>query len=293
MRNLRRNGGAVLDERDVRLIALLEANARASLAELARALSHLAAERQRTAEAAGGSSACSRLHRRARPEKLGLSIGAYIRIQPAMGELARVAEIVKTIPEIVECDRITGEDCFVAKVFVAKVEDLEGVIDRLIPYARTNTSIIQSSPVPRGCRDTPERAAIACLLVIAELDRQSVAQRLVVLRKRDGPAARIKSGHDDTGAWALSNRHRDPVPGVVHVALGVPHRLQPLRLRLRGRIPGADDDLGRPGRKLDLAPSRASTSRRRARRAPPSARCAPPSAETSTRPTVRPLPATA
>ena len=83
------------------------------------------------------------------PRSLGLPIGAYIRIQPAMGELARVAQLVKEIPEIVECDRVTGEDCFIAKVFVARVEDLEGVIDRLIPYARTNTSIIQSSPVQR------------------------------------------------------------------------------------------------------------------------------------------------
>jgi len=66
-----------------------------------------------------------------------------------MGELGRVAAIVRDIPEIVECDRITGEDCFIAKLFVATVEDLEAVIDRLIPYAQTNTSIIQSSPVPR------------------------------------------------------------------------------------------------------------------------------------------------
>ena len=65
-----------------------------------------------------------------------------------MGELSRVAEIVKSIPEIVECHRITGEDCFIAKVFVEEVVELERVIDRLLPYARTNTSIIQSSPVP-------------------------------------------------------------------------------------------------------------------------------------------------
>jgi Lrp/AsnC family leucine-responsive transcriptional regulator len=83
------------------------------------------------------------------PGSLGLGIGAYIRIRPAMGELARVAQIVADIPEIVECDRVTGEDCFVAKAFVANVADLESVIDRLIPFARTSTSIIQSSPVPR------------------------------------------------------------------------------------------------------------------------------------------------
>jgi Lrp/AsnC family leucine-responsive transcriptional regulator len=37
----------------------------------------------------------------------------------------------------------------VAKVFVPRVDDLERVIDQLILFAQTNTSIIQSSPVRR------------------------------------------------------------------------------------------------------------------------------------------------
>nr|WP_268939779.1 Lrp/AsnC ligand binding domain-containing protein [Paremcibacter congregatus] len=50
---------------------------------------------------------------------------------------------------IIECDRITGEDCFMVKAYVRSVEDLERIIDEIIPYAMTNTSIIQSSPVER------------------------------------------------------------------------------------------------------------------------------------------------
>ena len=46
------------------------------------------------------------------------------------------------------CDRVTGEDCFIARVHVRSVADLERVIDRIIPHAMTNTAIIQSSPVP-------------------------------------------------------------------------------------------------------------------------------------------------
>jgi Lrp/AsnC family transcriptional regulator, leucine-responsive regulatory protein len=138
----------MLDERDRMLIALLEANPRTPLAELARGLGispQSVGERLARLQEDGVLSFAVRLA----PEKLGLPISAYIRIQPAMGELARVAEIVRTIPEIVECDRVTGEDCFIARVFVADMASLERVIDRLIPYARTNTSIVQSSPVPR------------------------------------------------------------------------------------------------------------------------------------------------
>lgn len=147
MTNAARNGG-LLDQRDVRLIALLEADPRASLAELARALAispQSVGDRLKRLADIGVLGFAVKLD----PQRLGLSIGAYIRIQPAMGELARVTEVVKAIPEIVECHRITGEDCFVARVFVETVGDLERVIDRLIPYARTNTSIIQSSPVPQ------------------------------------------------------------------------------------------------------------------------------------------------
>ena len=51
--------------------------------------------------------------------------------------------------EIVECDRITGDDCFIAKVHVRSVEEIESVTDRLNIYAKTNTSLVQSSPVTR------------------------------------------------------------------------------------------------------------------------------------------------
>ncbi|MEL6320380.1 MAG: Lrp/AsnC ligand binding domain-containing protein, partial [Cyanobacteria bacterium J06626_14] len=56
---------------------------------------------------------------------------------------------VAEIEEIVECDRVTGDDCFIARAYVKSANELERIIDRLIPYAQTNTSMIQSSPVKR------------------------------------------------------------------------------------------------------------------------------------------------
>lgn len=149
MKNNRRTVSANLDTVDHRLIAALTDNARISLADLGRVLGmspQSAADRMRRLEDVG---VISGFTAKLEPEALGLSVGAYIRVRPAMGELQRVAALLADIPEIIECDRITGEDCFMAKVFVARIEDLERVIDRLIPYAQTNTSIIQSSPVIR------------------------------------------------------------------------------------------------------------------------------------------------
>jgi Lrp/AsnC family transcriptional regulator, leucine-responsive regulatory protein len=44
---------------------------------------------------------------------------------------------------------VTGEDCFIARAHLKSVDDLERLIDQIIPHAMTNTSIIQSSPVKR------------------------------------------------------------------------------------------------------------------------------------------------
>lgn len=83
------------------------------------------------------------------PAALGLPLAAWLRVRPIPGQLHKEAEILRKLPEIVECDRITGEDCFIARAHVRSVGDLEKLIDQVIPYAMTNTSIIQSSPVKR------------------------------------------------------------------------------------------------------------------------------------------------
>jgi Lrp/AsnC family leucine-responsive transcriptional regulator len=149
MPNHRRNESVELDESDRRLIEALDRNARTSTADLARLIGlspQSTSDRIKRLEDLG---VIAGFTVRLDPTALGLGIGAYIRIRPAMGELQRVTKLVTDIREIVECDRVTGEDCFVAKVFVPRVDDLERVIDRLVPFAQTNTSIIQSSPVRR------------------------------------------------------------------------------------------------------------------------------------------------
>lgn len=83
------------------------------------------------------------------PAALGLPLAAWLRIRPVPGNLHKVASLLDELQEIVECDRITGEDCFIAKAHIASVLELERLIDRINPYAMTNTSIIQSSPVPK------------------------------------------------------------------------------------------------------------------------------------------------
>ncbi len=144
-----RNKNSVLDAVDARLLRLLATDARTSFADLGRAVGlspPSVAERLRQLEQAGiieGYAAALD------PKSIGLPVAAYLRIRPMPGKLHKVVEVIEGIEAIVECDRVTGEDCFIAKAHVASVEALETLIDKIIPHAMTNTSIIQSTPVKR------------------------------------------------------------------------------------------------------------------------------------------------
>ena len=81
---------------------------------------------------------------------------ASVRVRPMPGQLQRITELVKTIPEIIECHRVTGEDCFIMKVVVGRVELLEGVLDELLRYGNTTSSIVQSTPVSLRAPPLPE-----------------------------------------------------------------------------------------------------------------------------------------
>jgi Lrp/AsnC family leucine-responsive transcriptional regulator len=82
------------------------------------------------------------------PAAVGLPVAAWVRVRPGPGQLMKIAELAVGMPEVVECHRITGEDCFLLKVFVPAVDQLETVLDRFLLYGQTTSSIVQSSPVP-------------------------------------------------------------------------------------------------------------------------------------------------
>jgi Lrp/AsnC family transcriptional regulator, leucine-responsive regulatory protein len=84
---------------------------------------------------------------------LGLGVGAHVRLRALPGQAPKVLQLLYDTPEVIEADRVTGEDCFQAKVIVKDVDALEVVIDRFVPFASTDTAIIQSSPV---CRRLPK-----------------------------------------------------------------------------------------------------------------------------------------
>jgi Lrp/AsnC family transcriptional regulator, leucine-responsive regulatory protein len=151
------------DATDIALLQELQDDARLSLAELGRRVglsSPAVADRLERLEEAG---VIRGYRAEIDPRALGYELAVVLRIRPAPRELKQVAELAQRTPEVVECHRITGDDCYLMKAHVRDVDHMEEVIDRFAIYGQTTTSIVQSSPVARRSLQTPARTALSRL----------------------------------------------------------------------------------------------------------------------------------
>jgi len=137
---------AQLDEIDRRIVGELQAAPRLRTAELARRVglsSPAVADRLRRLEDTGVLSYRAEVD----PRAAGYPIFAIIRISPSGGGLRLIPGIAREVPNVTECYRITGEDCFFMKVYLRSMDELEPVLDLFTPHGKTTTSIVHSVPV--------------------------------------------------------------------------------------------------------------------------------------------------
>ncbi|WP_151179441.1 Lrp/AsnC family transcriptional regulator [Hypericibacter terrae] len=90
------------------------------------------------------------------PAALGLPIAAIVRIRPMPGQLPKIAKLAQSLPQVAECHRITGEDCFLMKIHLESLDALDPLLDRFLVFGQTTTSILQSSPVPSRAPPLPD-----------------------------------------------------------------------------------------------------------------------------------------
>ena len=136
-----------IDRVDVTILRELCADARIPRAELSRRVGLSApsvSDRIRRLEDVG---IIAGYGARIDPSRLGYGLTVLIRARPSPGEMANMIEAIRATPQIVACDRVSGEDCFVARAHVRDVAEMEAVIDRIVPFGATNSSVVQSSPV--------------------------------------------------------------------------------------------------------------------------------------------------
>src|SRR5215471_9352356 len=148
-----RSGKSVLDGTNLDLLRQLRSAPRIAISELARRVGMSApAVRDRIArlEDLG---VIARWRLELDPVALGFPVLAFVRVRPMPGQLPKIAELAQRIPQVVECHRTTGEDCFIMKVYFVAMEELDQVLDQFLAHGQTTTSLVQSTPVPS--RDLP------------------------------------------------------------------------------------------------------------------------------------------
>jgi Lrp/AsnC family leucine-responsive transcriptional regulator len=144
-----------LDAIDHKIISELATDGRVSFAELGRRTnlsSPAVTERVKRLEQAG---VIRGYRAEIDPRALGYQLTAIVRVKPAVRQLTKIAELANEIPQVEECLRITGEDCFYIKLHLGSIEELPSVLDQFLLYGETTTSIVNATPVPR--RDPPAR----------------------------------------------------------------------------------------------------------------------------------------
>jgi Lrp/AsnC family leucine-responsive transcriptional regulator len=139
----------MLDALDQNILAVLLRDSRTSLKELAQQVglsSPSVSERLRRLEERGVIRAFTI---EIDPQALGYQLQAIVRIRPLPGKLHIVQRLIKEIPEFCECYKVTGDDCYVARLFVRSIEQLDTILDRIADRAETSTAIVKSQPITR------------------------------------------------------------------------------------------------------------------------------------------------
>jgi Lrp/AsnC family transcriptional regulator, leucine-responsive regulatory protein len=150
------NSKSGLDDVNVRILRALADDPRLSMSALARSVGLSAPAVTERVQRLEQSGVIRGYTLDIDPAAIGLPVAAWVRVRPGPGQLTKVAKLATEMPEVVECHRITGEDCFLLKVYVPAVDQLETVLDRFLLYGQTTSSIVQSSPVPPRPVTLPE-----------------------------------------------------------------------------------------------------------------------------------------
>ncbi len=137
-----------IDDIDCEILAELQTNARLPFAELGRRVglsTPAVIERVRRLE---DNKVILGYRTAVDPARVGLPVRAFVKVTVAGDKLARFAALAQKLPEVIECHRVTGAESFMVQVAVRDVRHMEEVIDAMMPYVATNTSMILASPVP-------------------------------------------------------------------------------------------------------------------------------------------------
>lgn len=140
-----------MDKIDKKLVSLLQQNARMPLKALAEqvflsspAVSARIERLEKEGIISGYEAKVNRL-------KLGYHIIAFINLDVMPAQKPEFYPFVKSCPNVVECNCVTGDFSMLLKVTFPSTQELDTFIGQLQQFGRTSTQIVFSTPVePRG-----------------------------------------------------------------------------------------------------------------------------------------------
>jgi Lrp/AsnC family leucine-responsive transcriptional regulator len=139
----------LLDAIDRKLLHQLTTDARLPIAELARRIDlspSATAERLRRLESLEiirGYRADINL------QALGLTITAFVRLTCEGTRYKPFLKFLPTLSAVQECHHLTGNDAFLLKLCLSSMQELEDLIEKLLPYGSPTTSMVLSTPLER------------------------------------------------------------------------------------------------------------------------------------------------
>jgi Lrp/AsnC family leucine-responsive transcriptional regulator len=143
----------LLDKIGWKIVVELQQDARLAFAELGRRVglsTPAVVERVRRLEDAG---IIVGYHAEVDHTKLGFPLLAFVRVTVDGSALPGFARKAAARPEVLEVHRVTGAESFIIKVAVADHGHLERVLDSLMPYVATTTSMVLSSSLTWRCME--------------------------------------------------------------------------------------------------------------------------------------------
>lgn len=89
--------------------------------------------------------------------KVGYAVLAVVRLKYPGSRHEPLHRLLERRPEVLECLRTTGEDCYTLKVAAGSMAHLERLVDELAQFGSTTTSVVYSQTLPyRGPGAPPD-----------------------------------------------------------------------------------------------------------------------------------------
>ncbi|MDY7224380.1 Lrp/AsnC family transcriptional regulator [Halalkalibacterium halodurans] len=137
-----------MDKLDIKLLELLQKNARTTISELSKELALSRPSVSERLQRLQESGVIEEYSARISLAGVGRDMLLIILVSGLRVPLKDFEDMVKSEEMIIECHRVTGEVSYMLKAAVPNMNSMRILIDKLIPYGNINTSTVIGSPVP-------------------------------------------------------------------------------------------------------------------------------------------------